>query len=220
MFKLSAIVILLLAGGSLAAQDSKPISTPASPGKAIQDAAQASAHDAPQEHPPGGPTDIFYDGQTKSGPVEILSDTHGVNFGPYLRDALADVRRNWYQRIPADAQTKKGKLAIEFAILPDGRIQALKLSETSGDVSLDRPAWEAITAVNPFPALPSAFNGPYLALRLRFYYNPNMADPGGKSSASTGPIVHAVLAKSVEDSGLPKYPKKALREKVEGIVRM
>ena len=81
-------------------------------------------------------------------------------------------------------------------------------------------AWEAITAVNPFPALPSAFSGPYLALRFRFFYNPNMADPGGTSSAPVAPIVHAVLAKSIEDSGLPKYPKKALRDKVEGMVRM
>jgi len=33
-----------------------------------------------------------------------------------------------------------------------------------------------ITASNPFPALPSDFTGPYLAMRFRFYYNSDQKD--------------------------------------------
>jgi TonB family protein len=43
-------------------------------------------------------------------------------------------------------------------------------------VALDRPAWGSITASNPFPPLPSESTGPYLALRFRFYYNPDKTD--------------------------------------------
>ena len=43
---------------------------------------------------------------------------------------------------------------------------------------LDRAAWGGITASNPFPPLPSNFGGPYLALRFRFYYNPEQARAG------------------------------------------
>jgi Flp pilus assembly protein TadD len=109
------------------------------------------------------------------GALDILSDTQGVDFGPYLQRMVKDVRENWYHLIPESARTKKGKLAIEFAIKKDGKVADMRLIATSGDVGLDRPAWGSITASNPFPPLPSEFTGPYLALRFRFYY-PDKAD--------------------------------------------
>jgi len=110
------------------------------------------------------------------GQLDILSDTQGVDFGPYLQRILQNVRENWYHLIPESAEMKKGKLAIEFAITKDGHVADMRLVATSGDVALDRPAWGSITASNPFPPLPSEFTGPYLALRFRFYYNPDKAD--------------------------------------------
>jgi TonB family protein len=110
------------------------------------------------------------------GALDILSDTQGVDFGPYLQRILEDVRENWYNLIPESASMKKGKLAIEFAITKDGKVADMRLVAPSGDVALDRPAWGAITASNPFPPLPSDFTGPYLALRFRFYYNPDKTD--------------------------------------------
>jgi len=202
---MSAILIALLSGSLLAAQDSKPLPTPPSPGKAIQDASQAAAHDHP-----------------KFGNVEILTDTQGVDFGPYLQDVMSKVRKSWYDLIPSDAVTKKGKVAIEFAIQKDGRIAAMKIVAASGDVSLDRAAWGGITASNPLPALPSAFTGPYLALRVRFYYNPTASDLNGDTaSRSVGDsVVHAAVLQDIADSNQPNYPKKALSDKVEGVVRL
>jgi len=110
------------------------------------------------------------------GGLEVLSDTKGVDFGPYLQRVLQDVRQNWYILIPESAEMKNGKLAIEFAITKDGKVADMRLVATSGDVALDRPAWGSITNSNPFPPLPSDFTGPYLALRFRFYYNPDKND--------------------------------------------
>lgn len=110
------------------------------------------------------------------GPMEILSDTMGVDFGPYLARVVHDVRENWYRLIPESAQApimKKGKVAIEFAITKDGTVAGMTLTGPSGDVALDRAAWGGITASNPFPPLPQEFRGQYLALRFRFYYNPD-----------------------------------------------
>lgn len=112
----------------------------------------------------------------QGGSLDILSDTQGVDFGPYLQRISQDVRENWYHLIPESAEMKKGKLAIEFAITKEGQVADMRLVETSGDVALDRPAWGSITASNPFPPLPTEFTGPYLALRFRFYYNPDKAD--------------------------------------------
>ena len=42
----------------------------------------------------------------------------------------------------------------------------------SGDVPLDRAAYGGISASDPFSPLPHEFHGPYLALRITFFYNP------------------------------------------------
>jgi TonB family protein len=110
------------------------------------------------------------------GAVDILSDTLGVDFGPYLARILEDVRRNWYNLIPEEARSplfKQGNLAIQFVIDKNGSVEGMRLILPSGDVALDRAAWGGITASNPFPPLPKEFTGPYLALRFRFYYNPD-----------------------------------------------
>lgn len=149
-----------------------------SAGSAIQQAAQAAA--SRRGVGGGGQEGDFGLGTgahgRQQGALDILSDTQGVDFGPYLQRILQDVRENWYHLIPESAEMKKGKLAIEFAITRDGRVADMRLVASSGDVALDRPAWGSITASNPFPALPSEFTGPYLALRFRFYYNPDRAD--------------------------------------------
>src|SRR5229473_4107763 len=99
------------------------------------------------------------------GALEILSDTQGVDFGPYLQRILQEVKANWDRLIPESAEMTKGKLSIEFAITKDGQVAGMKLVATSGDPPLDRAAWCGITASNPFPPLPTDFKGPYLALR-------------------------------------------------------
>ena len=108
--------------------------------------------------------------------VEILSDTRGVDFGPYLGDVLKKVRENWYKVIPEVARPpimKKGKVSIAFAIKKDGGVKDMRLLSPSGDLSLDRAAWSGIEASVPFASLPTEFNGDYLALRFHFYYNPD-----------------------------------------------
>jgi len=150
---------------------------PMSAGSVIQEATQAAAANRGGG---GGQEGDFGLGTgakgRQLGALDILSDTQGVDFGPYLQRILQDVKENWYHLIPESASMKKGKLAIEFAITKDGKVADMRLVTSSGDVALDRPAWGSITASNPFPPLPSDFTGPYLALRFRFYYNPDKAD--------------------------------------------
>lgn len=151
-----------------------------SAGAAIQQATQAAAARRAAGVGAGGQEGDFGLGTgahgRQLGALDILSDTQGVDFGPYLERILQDVRENWYHLIPESAEMKKGKLAIEFAITKQGQVADMRLVASSGDIALDRPAWGSITASNPFPPLPTDFTGPYLALRFRFYYNPDKAD--------------------------------------------
>ena len=110
-----------------------------------------------------------------AGNLDILSDTEGVDFAPYLRRVLQSVKQNWYAIIPEEAKDplfKQGKVAIEFLIDKNGQVEGMRLVGPSGDVALDRAAWGGISASNPFPPLPKEFHGENLALRFRFYYNP------------------------------------------------
>jgi len=106
--------------------------------------------------------------------AEILSDTMGVDFGPYMRRLRNDIQRNWDPLIPESVRPpilKQGVTGIRFVILPDGRIGNILLETKSGDVALDKAAWGAITAEGQFPPLPKEFKGPYLELRCGFFYN-------------------------------------------------
>jgi len=152
-----------------------------SAGSAIEQAARAAASNRGGYSGDGGDYGL---GQGKQGgeaigPMDVLSDTMGVDFGPYLARVLHDVRENWYRIIPESARAplmKKGKVSIEFAILKNGQVAGLQIVGTSGDVALDRAAYGGITASKPFPPLPSEFGGQYLALRFHFYYNPDKSD--------------------------------------------
>ncbi len=153
-----------------------------SAGSAIEQAARAAASNRGGGY--SGDGGDYGLGQGKQGgqaigPMDVLSDTMGVDFGPYLARVLHDVRENWYRIIPESARAplmKKGKVSIEFAILKNGQVAGLQIVGTSGDVALDRAAYGGITASKPFPPLPSEFGGQYLALRFHFYYNPDKSD--------------------------------------------
>jgi TonB family protein len=152
-----------------------------SAGSALAQAARAAAMNRGGYGGDGGDYGLGQGRQATGaiGPMDVLSDTQGVDFGPYLQRVLHDVRENWYRIIPESARAplmKKGKVSIEFVIGKDGRIDGMQLAGTSGDVALDRAAWGGITGSNPFPPLPKEFNGPYLALRFHFYYNPDKTD--------------------------------------------
>jgi TonB family protein len=111
---------------------------------------------------------------TPKAGAEILSDTMGVDFAPYMRRLHEDIQRNWEPLIPAEVRAplmKKGIVGIRITILPDGTIGSMKLETRSGDVNLDKAAWAAIVSEGQFPALPREFHGPELELRIGFFYN-------------------------------------------------
>jgi TonB family protein len=154
-----------------------------SPGSSIEEAARAVAsHRGGATYGGGGGDYGAGPGGTAArmqGNLEVLTDTQGVDFGPYLSRVLQAVRMNWYNLIPEEARPpllKKGKVSIEFAIMKDGKVAGMVLRGPSGDVALDRAAWGGITASVPFAPLPNEFHGPYLALRFHFYYNPGKGD--------------------------------------------
>ena len=112
--------------------------------------------------------------QAMNAGADILSDTMGVDFGPYMRRVIDATYRSWIPIIPESARPpldKQGRVGVRFKILPDGSVKEMTLEFPSGDVSLDRAAWGGIVGASPYPRLPKDFKGPFLELRFGFYYN-------------------------------------------------
>jgi TonB family protein len=145
-------------------------------GQAIQQSLQAAIQNPGSPGPvgPGDAIDQFQNIQpnfSTSGPI-ILSDTRGVNFGPYLARVVYIVRRNWYAIIPESARLgEKGRVALVFEIIKDGSVPQLRLLASSGSPALDQAALASIRASNPFPPLPQQFTGNHLVLEFIYFYN-------------------------------------------------
>jgi TonB family protein len=176
--------------GGLRLEDVKPSSGGGSglnlpnltPGQAIQQSLQSAARAG--RYGSGGGTGNgagYGDGNAQfsnlepnfstEGPI-ILSDTLGVDFGPYLARVVLIVKRNWYSVIPESARLgEKGRVGIVFEILKDGSVPQLRLVASSGADPLDRAALAGIRASIPFPPLPEEFTGNHLVLQFIFLYN-------------------------------------------------
>lgn len=103
---------------------------------------------------------------------QILSDTRGVDFGPYLARIVMVVKRNWMSIIPESARLgEKGRVGVVFEILKDGSMPQERMVASSGSDPLDRAAFNSIHASAPFPPLPQEFTGPHLVLQFIFLYN-------------------------------------------------
>lgn len=141
-------------------------------GDAVRQAAEQAARNHGEGGDYGANAPIAHQGLNTG--VEVLSDTQGVDFGPYLRRILGDIRRTWIPLIPEEARpplNKQGETLIRFTILPDGRIGAMHLDGSTHDQAIDRAAWGGIVGVGQFPPLPASFHGPQLELRIDFLVN-------------------------------------------------
>ena len=122
----------------------------------------------------GGPAGGSSRGRNLNAGPEILSDTLGVNFDPYLAKIMREIKETWIPLIPEEALpplNKQGETQIRFIILPDGRIGGMVLEGSTHDDAINRSCWGSITGVGQFPALPKEFHGPNLELRIHYFVN-------------------------------------------------
>jgi TonB family protein len=208
-----SLATFLVICGFVSAQQTNPPIKPSSPGAAIEAAAKRAAEDRRSGKPQS---------EERQGPIQILSDTQGVDFSSYLRDVYAKVRSSWYAVIPQDSNSKSGQLVIDFSISQNGSLGAMSIASTSQDTSLDRAAWGGIINAAPFSALPPEFKGDHVRLRFRFLYNPNAADLAGlKDSRGLGyATTRAELIQDTADANVPRYPEQARKHKIDGVVRL
>lgn len=99
----------------------------------------------------------------------IQFDTKGVEFGPWIRRFVAQVRRNWF--IPNAAMNFRGRVVLQFNIHRNGRITDVNVVAPSSIDAFNRAAYNAIVGSNPTEPLPPEYPDPQAFFTVTFFYN-------------------------------------------------
>jgi TonB family protein len=99
----------------------------------------------------------------------IQFDTKGVEFGPWIRRFVAQVRRNWF--VPQAAMTFRGSVVLQFNIHKTGVITDLQIVRPSEIESFTRAAVNAIQSSSPTEPLPPEYPDEKALFTVTFYYN-------------------------------------------------
>ena len=99
----------------------------------------------------------------------IQFDSKGVEFGPWLRRFVAQIRRNWF--VPYAAMTMRGHVVVTFNVHKDGRITDLKVVKPSSVGAFTNSAFNALAASNPTLALPPEYPDDRAFFTVTFYFN-------------------------------------------------
>jgi TonB family protein len=101
------------------------------------------------------------------GPLQF--DTKGVEFGPWIRRFISQVRRNWF--VPMAAMTMKGHVVITFYVHRNGALTDVTVVKPSEIDSFNIAAVNALLASNPTTALPPEYPDDKAFFTVTFYYN-------------------------------------------------
>jgi TonB family protein len=99
----------------------------------------------------------------------IQFDSKGVDFGPWLRRFIAQIRRNW--NIPMAAMTMHGHVVVTFFVGKDGRITELRVLRPSNVDGFNNSSFNALAASNPTQPLPPEYPDDRAFFTITFFYN-------------------------------------------------
>lgn len=110
---------------------------------------------------PGGDAGSF-------GPA-IQFDTKGVEFGPWIRRFIAQVKRNWL--IPYAAMSMKGRVVVTFNVHKTGALTDLAVIGPSPVEAFNNAAYGALASSNPTQPLPPEYPVEKAFFTVTFFYN-------------------------------------------------
>jgi len=139
--------------------------------------AQTAPSNTPQQGPSTSIPDMLKPQSSTSG-IETLSDTEGIDAGPYLRQWHHITETTLQSLISKQANPSplhSGTVIVRFKILPSGKVMdgSTILERSSGQPLLDKAVLDAISG-SAYPRLPEEFHGAYLELRVHWLYNSHL----------------------------------------------
>ena len=106
--------------------------------------------------------------------ADIQFDSKGVDFGPWLRRFIAQIKRNWL--IPQVAELARGRVVVQFTVLRNGTIIDLRVAQPAAINALTLSALNALKLSNPTAALPPEFPDDIAPFTVTFHYNEPLRD--------------------------------------------
>jgi TonB family protein len=105
----------------------------------------------------------------------IQFDTKGVDFGPWMRRFIAQIRRNWF--VPYAAMSLRGHVVLSFNVHRDGSITDLQVLQPSAIDAFTKSAFNAVKLSNPTVPFPPEYPDEQGRFIVTFYFNET--PPGG-----------------------------------------
>jgi TonB family protein len=102
---------------------------------------------------------------------EIQFDTKGVEFGPWVRRFIAQVKRNWLPMIPYSAMMYKGHVVVTFNVHKDGSLTEVSVVGPCPVDAFNTAAFGALKASNPTEPLPREYPTESAFFTVTFFYN-------------------------------------------------
>lgn len=91
-------------------------------------------------------------------------------YGWYIEAVKRAVNQNWMQNTidPSIRAGRRAKTVVTFTINRDGSIKNIRVSESSGNRSMDDSAQRALLSIDRFPPLPTDYSGRYVDVIFDF----------------------------------------------------
>ena len=154
----------------------------------------AAGQEAAQPPSTGGPTPAIAassEAGVANPQIELLTPLTGLDQTAALQAADLIQQRakdRWASAMPQGINPRarivnpnspsQMRVAIEFSVASEGHVSDMVLTHASGQINLDRAAWQALTKMGPVPSLPSRS----LRYRITFVY-----DSRAQEQAKAGP---------------------------------
>jgi TonB family protein len=100
---------------------------------------------------------------------EIQFDTKGVEFGPWIRRFIAQIKRNWF--VPYAVMSLSGHVVIQFNVHKDGSITDLTVAGPCPVDAFNNAAFGALAGSNPTQPLPPEYPSEKAFFTVTFFYN-------------------------------------------------
>ena len=110
-----------------------------------------------------------YSGDTGRYGPEIQFDSKGVEFGPWLRRFVAQIRRNWF--VPYAIWSMHGHVVLTFNVQEDGALTDLTIFKPSHVEAFNNSAYNALRSSNPTQPLPPEYPDDHAFFTVIFYFN-------------------------------------------------
>ena len=98
-------------------------------------------------------------------------DSKGVEFGPWIRRFVTQIRRNWFVPYAMMARSMHGNVVLTLYVNRDGSISELSVIKPANIDAFTNSAFNALSISNPTQPLPPEYPDDRAFFTVTFYFN-------------------------------------------------